>query len=85
MAIQQECMFLIFISQVGNKRVTDPIKRVTDPSDIRVNRNKMATPSYPYIRNTCSPAPSVLESISSALLQTTLQGLVVPSASLLNS
>jgi hypothetical protein len=82
---QQECMLHIFIFQVGNKRMTGPVKRVTGLSGIWVTRNKMATPSYQYIRNTCSPAPSVLESISSALLQTILQGLVVPSASLLNS
>lgn len=42
----------MFISQTGNKRMTGAIKRVTDSSGTRDNRNKVASPSYLNIRNT---------------------------------
>lgn len=42
----------MFISQIGNKRLTGAIKRVTDSSGTRDNRNKVASPGYLNIRST---------------------------------
>lgn len=75
----------MFISQVGTKRMTVTVKRVSGPSVITDNRNKVATPSYPNLRNTCSPNPTSAREHVLCLAPAILRGAVVSSTCPLNS